>query len=223
VAFHELDALERVNEAVQANITPKLYIVGYTDTVGPTPYNDELSRSRAKAIAKYFHDKGFWAEIYYAGMGERAPRVETGDNVDEVRNRRALYLLGVQDPASGGQIPHKWQKLSGARTKPAGFVLPPLPEQWAKYREERRSGTSGGTATAPTDGGLPDGDGGKKPDDAENPPQMPESSGSDAGTPPPVAGEPGASKKGCSIDTTGSAGWWWLALGVPALRRRRRS
>ena len=51
VAFHELEALEKVNAAVNANITPQLYIVGYTDTVGSGPANQKLSHSRAKAIA----------------------------------------------------------------------------------------------------------------------------------------------------------------------------
>jgi outer membrane protein OmpA-like peptidoglycan-associated protein len=202
VAFHELDALEKVNEAVQANITPKLYIVGYTDTVGPGPMNDELSRNRAKAIAKYFFDKGFWAEIYYQGMGERALRVHTDDNVDEVRNRRALYLIGVDNPPPGGQVPSQWKKLSGARARPVGFVLPALPEQWAKYREERRSGTGGDPEPGAGDGGTPpegsDGggaeggaSGGGTPGEA----QLPEG----VGGPPPVEGDPGATKKGCNV------------------------
>lgn len=222
VAFHELDALEKVNEAVQANITPRLYIVGYTDTVGPGPKNDELSRNRAKAIAKYFYDKGFWAEIHYEGMGERALRVETADNVDEVRNRRALYLIGVEAPPGGGQLPHRWQKLSGARARPVGFTLPALPEQWAKYREERRNGSGGGTATAPSgDGGLPD-DGGKAPEGADDgaAPQMP--TGDGGSNPPPVEGEPGATKKGCTIADDPAIAPWWLVLAWPLARRRRR-
>jgi MYXO-CTERM domain-containing protein len=229
VAFHELDALERVNEAVGANITPRLYIVGFTDTVGPGPSNDELSKNRAKAIAKYFFDKGFWAEIHFAGMGERALRVETGDNVDEVRNRRALYVIGVDTPPAGGQIPSKWAKLSGPRKRPAGFVLPALPEQWAKYREERRQGIPTGENASP-DGGDGGGDGGDdggrsrsnrgEPGDA----QMPE--GDDG--PPPVEGEPGASKKGCSIggdvssDSEVPVGFGLLVLFALGLRRRRR-
>ncbi len=224
VAFHELVALEKVNEAVQANITPRLYIVGYTDTVGPTPKNDELSRNRAKAIAQYFYDKGFWAEIHYAGMGERALRVETADNVDEVRNRRALYLIGVEAPGGGGQIPSKWAKLSGHRERPIGFSLPALPPQWAKYREDRQGGSGGhgggdgGGETPPAgDGGgettPPVGDGGGE---ATPPAQLPQGEG-----PPPVEGEPGASKKGCTV--AGEPGIGTLALvALAALRRRRR-
>ncbi len=220
VAFHELDALEKVNEAVQANITPKLYIVGYTDTVGPTPYNDELSRSRAKSIAKYFYDKGFWAEIYYAGMGERAPRVETGDNVDEARNRRALYLIGVENPPGGGQIPNKWQKLAGPRSRPAGFILPALPEHWAKARQERRMGTGGGAATEASGGGLPEGNDTPAKSDTNTVAQFPDEGG--GSTPPPVEGEPGAAKKGCSVDPAPVIPWW-LVLAWPLARRRRLS
>ncbi len=220
VAFHELEGLEKVNEAVQANITPRLYIVGYTDTVGPTPKNDELSRNRAKEIAKYFYDKGFWAEIHFAGMGERALRVETADSVDEVRNRRALYLIGVDAPAAGGQIPSKWQKLSGARPRPAGFVAPALPESYIKAREERRRGTGDDAATgdpaqpeATTDGS------GEAASSAGDPPeaQLPDSDG-----PPPVDGKPGASAKGCAVAGDDAGG---LTLGVfvlAALRRSRR-
>ncbi len=223
VAFHELDALERVNEAVQANITPRLYIVGFTDTVGPGPSNDELSKNRAKAIAKYFFDKGFWAEISYAGMGERALRVETGDQVDEVRNRRALYVIGVEPPPPGGQIPSKWTKLSGPRKRPAGFVLPALPEQWAKYREERRQGVPTGETASPDGGDAGGGDDGGtgKPSGSGEPgdAQMP----ADMGGPPPVEGEPGASKKGCAIGGDGGTSLGLVvlfALGTAASRRR---
>ncbi|HET6584053.1 MAG TPA: OmpA family protein [Nannocystaceae bacterium] len=222
VAFHELDALERVNEAVGANITPRLYIVGFTDTVGPGPSNDELSKNRAKAIAKYFFDKGFWAEIYFAGMGERALRVETGDQVDEVRNRRALYVIGVDTPPAGGQMPGKWAKLAGARKRPAGFVLPALPEQWAKYREERRQGVpTEGTPVPADDGGGEGGDeGGSRPtgDGEVGEAQLPES---DDG-PPPVGEGPGASKKGCSIASDElPASFGLFALLALATRRRR--
>jgi hypothetical protein len=216
----------RGGEAVGANITPRLYIVGFTDTVGPGPSNDELSKNRAKAIAKYFFDKGFWAEIHFAGMGERALRVETGDQVDEVRNRRALYVIGVDTPPAGGQMPSKWAKLAGPRKRPAGFVLPALPEQWAKYREERRQGVPTGENASPDDGGGDGGMGeggsrstsGGESGDA----QMPEG---DGGGPPSVGGEPGATKKGCSIgsdDAPSSFGLLVLfALGSCVRRPRR--
>ena len=224
VAFHELDALERVNEAVNAQLTPRLYIVGYTDTVGNPAYNEKLSRSRAKAIAEYFRDHGFWAAIYYNGMGERGLRVETGDNVDEVRNRRALYLIGVQDPAGGGQIPARWNKLSGARQRPANFQLPPLPERWANYRAERMRGEDDGADAADRGDELPSGaeGGGDTPSgDEGGGDDEPLDYGDDS--PPPVDGEPGAAKKGCTIgDPTMGPALGLLALfGLVRLRRRR--
>lgn len=224
VAFHELVALDKVNKAVGANLTPKLYIVGYTDTVGPAGSNAKLSNSRAKAIAEYFRDKGFWAEIYYAGMGERGLRVETGDSVDEVRNRRALYLLGVQQPGSGGQIPSRWAKLVGQRSQPAGFVLPELPERWKNYREDRKQKAAGeGSEGAGMDDALPDGSG----DDGligETGDDTPAFESSDDNGPPGIDGEPGATKKGCNVQTDIPPAWGVFALmALGAVRRRRRS
>ncbi len=88
----------------------KLYVAGYTDTVGNLADNRELSRKRARSIAKYFKShgvKGF--PIYIRGFGEEVPAVETGDNVDEERNRRAQYILSNQPPEISG--PGSWQKL----------------------------------------------------------------------------------------------------------------
>jgi MYXO-CTERM domain-containing protein len=223
VAFHELDALDRVNEAVQANLTPQLYIVGYTDTVGNPAYNEKLSRMRAKAIAEYFRDHGFWAAIYYNGMGERGLRVETGDNVDEVRNRRALYLIGVQDPAAGGQIPARWTKLVGARQRPANFQLPPLPERWANYRNERMKGDDEGEAASDREGELPTKEGGEPVGDTGEDVDLGGDEGGDEdGGPPPVEGEPGATQKGCSIGGDPSPALGLVVLFALAIGRRRR-
>jgi MYXO-CTERM domain-containing protein len=236
VAFHELDALDRVNEAVNANLTPQLYIVGYTDTVGNPGKNQVLSQGRAKAIAKYFYEQGFWAEIYYAGMGERGLRVETDDSVDEVRNRRALYLIAFQKPAGGGQIPGSWTKLAGARGRPSGFELPPLPAQWADYRNKKKSGggdegSSGGDAgsSGGDDGGLGEGDGDGGGGDlggGDGGGGGSDAAGGGDDGPPAVEGEPGATKKGCSVGApTGGAGGmalgWLVLVGLAALRRRR--
>jgi MYXO-CTERM domain-containing protein len=229
VAFHELDALDRVNEAVQANLTPQLYIVGYTDTVGDGGSNQKLSNGRAKAIAKYFYDQGFWAEIYYAGMGERGLRVETDDNVDEVRNRRALYLIAFQKPASGG-LPSSWTRLTGARGRPAGFELPALPAQWADYRNKKKKGggepdPAGGDEGGGDDGSLGEGDGGSDPSggDASGGDGGSNASAGDDGGPPPVEGEPGATSKGCSVGTSPTPlALGWLVLFCAATTRRRR-
>ncbi|MEM9455723.1 MAG: OmpA family protein [Myxococcota bacterium] len=232
VAFHELDKLDRVNEAVNANLTPQLYIVGYTDTVGNAAKNQKLSNGRAKSIAKYFYDEGFWAEIFYAGMGERGLRVETDDNVDEVRNRRALYLIAFSKPGAGGQIPGRWQRLSGARARPPGFTLPELPDKYADYDKPSGGASSGGgealgggdedLSGGDDDGGddgslLSDGGG----DDLDYRDGGGDGDGDGDGGPPPVEGEPGATSKGCSMGTNATplALGWLVLLG--AFRRRR--
>ncbi|RMH00101.1 MAG: OmpA family protein [Deltaproteobacteria bacterium] len=228
VALHELVGLQKVNEAVGAQITPRLYIVGYTDTVGSAADNQKLSENRARAIAKYFYDHGFWAEIYYAGMGERGLRVPTGDNVDEVRNRRALYLLTVQQPAPGGQIPARWRKLADARPMPANFELPPYPERFLKHKEERERQQSGGAGAggggAEPSGGEDEGGAAGAGEDLGTSAGSPDAEapgGAADETPPPVDGAPGASAKGCSVSGARSRAWLALCF-VLALARRRR-
>ncbi|MGH2367264.1 MAG: hypothetical protein ACRDI2_03615, partial [Chloroflexota bacterium] len=71
--------------------------------------------------------------------GERGLAVETGDSVDDVRNRRALYILDTQKPPGGGQVPSQgaWKKLADARPRMLQ-TLPDLPESYVKYKEEQR-------------------------------------------------------------------------------------
>lgn len=90
----------------------KLYVAGHTDTVAAKDFNRTLSMNRARAIASYFRRKGLRIPILYTGFGEDALLVQTADEVDEVRNRRAEYIIAVEDPG-GKQTPvaPKWEKL----------------------------------------------------------------------------------------------------------------
>lgn len=235
VLVHELDGLERANAALGPNfkdkITASLYIVGYTDTVGSASDNQVLSQSRAKEIAQYFKEKGAWCSIYYAGMGERGLAVKTDDQVDEVRNRRALYLLmpDPQKPASGGKIPGSWKKLTGNSPRMLN-ELPELPDSYhefkRKQREERERKFGGG-------GGGGGGEGGASGDGGTDEWGKPTSDGGGGGGgddqyvgPEPIDGEDAGSAtgKGCSIDgrtaPTGALGVAVL-LGLMGLRRRR--
>ncbi|MED5373425.1 MAG: OmpA family protein [Myxococcota bacterium] len=113
---HKLErTLKDLNEVIDkyGEIVPvKLYIAGCTDTVGDAGGNRELSRRRAKAIAKWLRAHGYSHPIYYHGFGESLLAVPTGDNVDEVRNRRALYMVGASAPGKGSGIPGvKWTAL----------------------------------------------------------------------------------------------------------------
>jgi len=92
--------------------TVTLFVVAHTDTVATEPYNQELSSRRAQSLAHWFRTHGLKLPIAYAGMGERALKVKTEDNVDEPRNRRADYMLGIEAPRfkSSGLVP-AWKKL----------------------------------------------------------------------------------------------------------------
>ncbi|MCA9688869.1 MAG: OmpA family protein [Nannocystaceae bacterium] len=227
-AVKELVALERINKLVNSNIQAQLYIVGYTDTVGPAGKNQALSDRRAKAIAKYFKQKGIWCEIYYAGMGERGLAVPTPDSTDEARNRRAVYLLTAQRPPAGGHIPGKWTKLADASSRPSHIKVPETTslssgagskggaEDGASEEPEEGSGDSAEAAgdSGGGDESGSDGSGGGDWDSAL------EDSGDG---PPEVEGEPGASKKGCQIGARPStAPIAVLLAGLFGLSRRRR-
>lgn len=78
----------------------ELFVAGFTDTVGAPGANEALSRQRAQAIAGWFRSRGFAGPIWFQGRGEAGLAVPTADEVDEPRNRRALYLLAAQPPIS---------------------------------------------------------------------------------------------------------------------------
>lgn len=92
-----LEVAEKYKEFVQCS----LYVAGYTDTVGNDGDNQALSERRAMSLARYFQSKGAKMPIHYQGFGEGVLAVETGDNVDESANRRALYII------TAGQSPKK--------------------------------------------------------------------------------------------------------------------
>ena len=90
----------------------RLYVGGYTDTVGPSGKNQTLSQARARAISRWFKSKGLKIPVYYQGFGEDGQAVKTEDNVDEPRNRRALYLLANSPPPTSKDIPRaRWSRV----------------------------------------------------------------------------------------------------------------
>jgi outer membrane protein OmpA-like peptidoglycan-associated protein len=83
----------------------KLYILGHTDTVGGSASNRELSRARALSIAKWFRGKGVKVPTYACGLGEDDLKVDTADETDEAKNRRADYVLHVEPPTGTASCP----------------------------------------------------------------------------------------------------------------------
>ncbi|MCO4762589.1 MAG: OmpA family protein [Myxococcales bacterium] len=93
-----------------------LYVGGYTDTVGKAGDNLELSRKRAKAISAWFAKRGLTIPIYYQGFGETALAVATPDNTDQVKNRRAAYVLSTEPPPASRGFPKRaWVMISNGK------------------------------------------------------------------------------------------------------------
>lgn len=90
----------------------RLYVSGYTDTVGPAKDNMGLSRKRAKAIAGFFKASRLGLPVFYQGFGESVLAVQTPDNTDSEANRRALYILGNAPPPRSVSLPAgHWTRL----------------------------------------------------------------------------------------------------------------
>ncbi|HYH95104.1 OmpA family protein [Hyalangium sp.] len=108
-------SVEKLTEAVKRYgelAAVRLYILGHTDTVGATPSNRELSLQRARSIASYFRRKGARLPTFYEGFGEQAPHVVTPDETDEAGNRRAEYIISVDDPVlTNAPFAPQWRKL----------------------------------------------------------------------------------------------------------------
>jgi outer membrane protein OmpA-like peptidoglycan-associated protein len=89
----------------------RLYVGGYTDTVGNRTSNQGLSTRRARSIATWFRSHGLSAPILFQGFGEDVLARPTPDETPEAANRRAIYILASQPP-TGPSVPRgEWQGL----------------------------------------------------------------------------------------------------------------
>ena len=94
---------------MHAGIT--LYIAGHTDTVGNPTHNFKLSQDRARSIAAWFRKRGVKIPISYEGFGETSLAVKTADNIDEVKNRRADYVLSDGPPTLSNSFKPSWKRI----------------------------------------------------------------------------------------------------------------
>ena len=92
-------------------VDAKLYVGGYTDTVGDAGANAALSGRRARAIAQWFRQRGFTGSIAWQGFGERVLAVGTPDGTDEPANRRAVYVIAASPPVSDDFPTANWTSL----------------------------------------------------------------------------------------------------------------
>jgi outer membrane protein OmpA-like peptidoglycan-associated protein len=102
------NAIKKFGNEFQA----RLYVAGYTDTVGGKDYNQDLSDRRAHAIAHWFATHGLEVRACSQGFGEDALAVATPDETPEPRNRRTVHVLGNQPPPISATFPRtSWKCL----------------------------------------------------------------------------------------------------------------
>ncbi|HKQ31318.1 MAG TPA: OmpA family protein [Burkholderiales bacterium] len=69
-------------------------VVGHTDNVGATQYNQSLSERRARAVENYLQGKGVVDErLESAGKGEAAPRASNANESGRQLNRRVEIII----------------------------------------------------------------------------------------------------------------------------------
>jgi len=85
---------EHIYQDVVSLNADKIILIGYTDTVGSSQSNKALSRLRVERVKKDLLARGITeAAISIDWHGEEYLSVDTGDNVDEQKNRRVeIYV-----------------------------------------------------------------------------------------------------------------------------------
>jgi len=111
-AFAKIEeALAKDSAAGRMHAGITLYIAGHTDTVGNPTHNFKLSQDRARSIAAWFRKRGVKIPISYEGFGETSLAVKTADNIDEVKNRRADYVLSDGAPTLSSSFHASWKRI----------------------------------------------------------------------------------------------------------------
>ncbi|MBI3528981.1 MAG: OmpA family protein [Betaproteobacteria bacterium] len=81
--------VERVFAEIAARPYPEVSVIGHTDAVGNTQFNDQLSQQRAQRVHDDLAKRGISADrIEVSGRGKREPLVPTSEGVSEPKNRR---------------------------------------------------------------------------------------------------------------------------------------
>jgi OOP family OmpA-OmpF porin len=86
--------IDRAAAAFKGDVPATISVSGYADTSGPSSYNVGLSQRRAEAVRRELIARGVPAEnIRIAAYGETHLAVETGDEVRNAQNRRAVIVI----------------------------------------------------------------------------------------------------------------------------------
>jgi outer membrane protein OmpA-like peptidoglycan-associated protein len=86
--------IRRVLHYLQSDSTLQIAINGYTDNLGTSSYNKELSEKRAKAVANRLIQLGLAGQrITWNGFGATQPLGNNGDEEGRARNRRVEFII----------------------------------------------------------------------------------------------------------------------------------
>ncbi len=85
--------LDRVVEAMAKIGSNSVTLVGHTDTMGPSEYNQTLSVERAFSVSDYLKSMGISRGISTSGKGQTDQRVPTPDQVQEQENRNVQIRI----------------------------------------------------------------------------------------------------------------------------------
>ena len=89
--------MDKISEVVTRYGKTSLVVVGHTDDVGSTQFNQRLSEQRAQAVTSYLSAKGIIPERLDAeGRGESSPRASNATAAGRRSNRRVeIYIEPV--------------------------------------------------------------------------------------------------------------------------------
>jgi OOP family OmpA-OmpF porin len=85
-----------VVKQLQDNPSIQVDLQGYTDSVGPSPYNIQLSQRRADAVRRFLVEKGIELHrINWIGLGDFGPVADNRTKPGRDQNRRVTVQLFV--------------------------------------------------------------------------------------------------------------------------------
>ena len=113
-----LATYDAITTVLQTYSSTVVHIVCHTDSSGSEPYNQDLSRRRAAAIAAYLGGRGLaGVRVRAEGRGEREPVANNDSAEGRKRNRRIDIFI---KPVIAGQEQQAWVP-PAARDAPAAL------------------------------------------------------------------------------------------------------
>jgi outer membrane protein OmpA-like peptidoglycan-associated protein len=86
--------LQRLADSLESNPGTEILLVGHTDSVGQTGYNQQLSERRARTAADYLGAQGVArARLRTSGKGEAEPIASNDDDAGRSKNRRVEIAI----------------------------------------------------------------------------------------------------------------------------------